>query len=302
MPNWLLSSGHTACAGCGEALGINLMLNALGPNVIIANATGCSEIFTSRYPQSAWQVPWIHSLFENTPAVASGIEAALKAMGREKEATVIALGGDGAIADIGFGALSGTFERGHNVLAICMDNEAYMNTGIQRSGLTPLFARTTTSPPGKESWGNQTPKKDMTAIAAVHGVRYVATATDGYHRDLKRKFKRAKEIEGPKFIHVLVPCPLGWGHDTNLTIKISRLSVQTGLFPLYEMEDGRITNVMTFSKKVPVEDYLRLQRRFDHLFKDEAGKEMIARLQAAADSNIARFGMIREKKAEKTEE
>jgi len=291
MKEKLLSAGHTACAGCGEALGIKLLLEALGPKVIIANATGCSEIFTSRYPESAWNVPWIHSLFENTAAVASGIEAALKVLGRENEAQVVAQGGDGAMGDIGFGSLSGMFERGHNVLAITLDNEAYMNTGIQRSGLTPLDARTTTSPPGEVSWGNVTAKKDMPQIVAAHGVKYVATATVGYFRDLEKKVKKSLEVKGPKYIQILVPCPLGWRHDPAMTIKISKLAVDTCIYPLIEIEDGKLTNVVKVSSKKPVEEYLKLQGRFKHLFQKEGGKEEIARIQALADANAAKYNL-----------
>jgi len=294
MSENLLASGHTACAGCGEALGIKLLMQALGPNTIIANATGCSEIFTSLYPRSAWKVPWIHSLFENAPAVASGIEVALKALGRENEAQVVAIGGDGAMADIGFGALSGMLERGHNILAICLDNEAYMNTGIQRSGLTPLYASTTTSPAGKISHGNETLKKDLPSIIAAHGTKYVATTTVAYPRDIEKKVKKALEVKGSKYIHILVPCPLGWGHEINMTITISRLAVQTGLFPLYEMENGVITSVFKIGKKVPVEEYLKLQKRFRHLFNDKSGAEEIQKIQSIADANIARLGLMAE--------
>ncbi len=658
MSENLLSPGHTACSGCGEALGMKLILNAAGPNVIVANATGCSEIFTSRYPESAWGVPWVHSLFENTAAVASGIEAALKALGRENEAQVIAQGGDGGMADIGFGALSGMFERGHNVLTITLDNEAYMNclstssmimtkdglkrildikvgdevaafeqkthnlaykrctgifdngikdvyelktryhsikatanhpflvlkrngrggknnfiwrtleeirpadevvtlkmipeeksyefvfkkaekgdykvnkinpieipkksspeimkylgiyvgdgwtreekaevgfalpedsierreflnlhsrlfksklsfgkiyiyipsvnlarfisslgfkkgaknktipdwlftiplkeresfidglmlpdgykfngswryvssssellkrlkslaqitgfrvgkihwqrvekgrkcvkrellrdtgfgyicmskrkqpdvnkwpsqtryrnfladtkhfdtekvieiryigkeptldlrvegehnfiadgivvhnTGIQRSGLTPFDARTTTSPPGELSWGNITPKKDMPQIAVAHGVGYVATATVAYFKDLEKKIKKALTIKGPKYIQVLVPCPLGWQYDPSLTIRVSKLAVETCIFPLFEIEKGKLTNVVKISAKKPVEEYLNLQGRYKHLFAKEEGKEEIAKIQAIADENARRYGLV----------
>jgi pyruvate ferredoxin oxidoreductase beta subunit len=292
MSDNILASGHTACAGCGEALGIKLILNAAGPNIIVANATGCSEIFSSRYPESAWGIPWVHSLFENTAAVASGIEAALKALGRENEANVIAQGGDGGMADIGFGALSGMFERGHNILAITLDNEAYMNTGVQRSGLTPFNARTTTSPPGELSWGNITPKKDMPQIAVAHGVSYVATATVAYFKDLEKKIKKALTIKGPKYIQVLVPCPLGWQHDPSLTIRISKLAVETCIYPLIEIEDGKLTNVVKVTSKKPVEEYLKLQGRYKHLFGREGANEHLAKIQAIADENAKRYGLV----------
>lgn len=295
--NNLFAPGHTACTGCGEALGARLVLNAAGPNTIATCATGCLEVFSSRYPQSSWEIPWIHSLFENAAAVASGVAAALKAMGKDDEIHVIAQGGDGGTADIGLQALSGMLERGDNVLYICYDNEAYMNTGVQRSGLTPLDAHTTTSPAGKQSWGNKTNKKDMPAIAAAHHIPYVATASVGYPQDLEKKVKKALSIKGPKYIHLYVPCPLGWGSDPALTIKIAKLVVETGLFPLYEMENGKITNVKRLAKRKPVVEYLKLQKRFAHLFKSEEGKKEIERIQALADELAERFGIDARKKA-----
>lgn len=291
----LFAPGHTACTGCGEALGMKLLMEVLGPNVIIANATGCSEIFTTRYPQSAWRVPWIHSLFENSSAVASGIEVALKAMGRDGEARVVNIGGDGALADIGMGSWSGMLERGHDILTILLDNEAYMNTGIQRSSMTPLGASTTTSPSGKESLGSNTNKKDMIDIAIAHRVKYVATATVGYPMDLKKKVEKAMTIKGPRFLHFLVPCPLGWRFPSELTIQISKLAVQTGIFPLVEYEDGKLTKANTISKKTPVEEYLKLQGRFRHLFASETGKHEIELIQKIADANIEKYNLVQNK-------
>lgn len=287
----LLASGHTACSGCGEALGARLVINAAGSNVIIANPTGCLEIFTSRYPQSAWEVPWIHSLFENGPAVGTGIRAALKALGREDEAKVIVQGGDGGIGDIGFGSLSGMFERNDDALCICYDNEAYMNTGIQRSGLTPFDARTTTTPSGKVSWGNPKQKKDLPQIAAAHHISYVATATVAYPKDLEKKVKKALSITGSKYLQIHVPCPLGWAHDPSLTIKIAKLAVQTGLYPIIEIENGELTNVRKIPSRKPVEEYLKLQGRFRHLFATADGQEQIKRIQAIADENVKRYGL-----------
>jgi pyruvate ferredoxin oxidoreductase beta subunit len=266
-------------------------MNAAGPNIIVANATGCLEVFTTRDPQSSWEVPWIHSLFENAAAVASGIEAALKALGRKNEAKVIAQGGDGGTADIGMGALSGMFERGHDVLYVCYDNEAYMNTGIQRSSLTPLDSRTTTSPSGEVSWGNITGKKDLPGIAVAHGVPYVATTSVAYPKDIEKKVKKALTIKGPKYIQVQVPCPLGWYYDPAQTITVARLAQQTGLFPIFEIENGQVTSVMKIGVVKPVEEYLKIQGRFRHLFQKEGGKEEIKRIQALADGNIKRFGL-----------
>ena len=291
MDKHALMAGHRACAGCGEALGARLAIDAVGENVIVANATGCLEVFGTKYPESAWTVPWIHSLFENAAAVASGIEAGLKALGKADSVHVVAQGGDGGTADIGFGALSGMFERGHNLLYICYDNEAYMNTGIQRSGLTPFDARTTTSPPGKRSWGNDTMKKDLPAIAAAHGVPYVATASVAYPHDIQAKVKRALKVRGPKYIQIHVPCPLGWGFEPHLTVEIARLAIQTGLYPIYEMENGKITRVRAVAKRAPVEDYLRPQARFRHLFRTPGGDQEIHRIQEIADANAERFGL-----------
>jgi pyruvate ferredoxin oxidoreductase beta subunit len=291
MDKHALMAGHRACAGCGEALGARLAIDAIGDKVIVANATGCLEVFSSKWPESAWGVPWIHSLFENAPAVASGIEAGLKALGKADEITVVAQGGDGGTADIGFGALSGMFERGHNVIYLCYDNEAYMNTGVQRSGLTPFDARTTTSPPGERSWGNETMKKDLPAIAAAHGVPYVATASVAFPHDVQAKVKRALKVKGPKYLQVHVPCPLGWGFDPGLTVEIAKLAVQTGLYPLFEMENGRVVRVKGVAKRAPVEEYLRPQARFRHLFTTPGGDEQIRQIQAIADANAAKYGL-----------
>jgi len=288
----LLAPGHKACAGCGEALAARIIMDAAGPDIIVTAATGCLEVFSTLYPQSAWKMPWIHSLFENSSAVAAGIEVALKALGRENEAKVIAQGGDGATADIGVGCLSGMFERGHDVLYICYDNEAYMNTGIQRSGLTPFEASTTTSPSGEISWGNKTDKKPMPEIAAAHKIPYVATATVGYIKDLEKKVKKALSIKGPKYLQVHCPCPLGWAHDPSLTIKVAKMAVQTGLIPIFEMENGKITSVRKIAKKRPVEEYLKLQARFRHLFKKIGGEEEIKRIQQIADNNIKKYGLM----------
>jgi len=292
MAKSLLAPGHTACLGCGEALAARLVINAAGPNTIIAEATGCLEIISSRYPESAWEVPWIHSLFDNTAAVAAGIEAALQATGRAGQVNVLSQGGDGATADIGFGPLSGAWERGHDVLHICYDNEAYMNTGVQRSGLTPFHARTSTSPPGKLSLGNPTLKKDMPAIALAHGVPYVATSSAAFPRDIERKVKKALSIRGPKYLQIHVPCPLGWGFDPSQTVEMGKLAVQTGLYPIFEYENGVLTGSMKVKPR-PVEDYLKAQVRFRHLFaaKGEALEEQIRAIQQIADANLVKYQM-----------
>jgi pyruvate ferredoxin oxidoreductase beta subunit len=290
MEKHALMAGHRACAGCGEALGARLAIDAIGENVIIANNTGCLEVFGTKWPESAWTVPWIHSLFENASAVASGIDAGLKVMGKREGVTIVAQGGDGGTADIGFGAMSGMLERGHDILYFCFDNEAYMNTGIQRSGLTPFDARTTTSPPGKQSWGNDTMKKDLPAIVAAHGA-YVSVASAGYPHDLQAKVKRALKVKGPKYIQVHVPCPLGWGFASHLTLEMGRLAVLSGLYPLYDIENGQIVRVKAVPKRVPVEAYLKPQTRYAHLFKSPGGAEQLKAIQAIADANAVKFGL-----------
>jgi len=289
----LLAPGHRACAGCGEALAARLIMDAAGSNTIVATTTGCLEVFSTPYPESAWKVAWIHSLFENSSAVAAGIEVGLRALGREAGINIIAQGGDGATADIGIGCLSGMFERCHNILYICYDNEAYMNTGVQRSGLTPFDSHTSTSPSGSVSWGNPTEKKPLPQIAAAHGIPYVAVATASYYVDLQNKVKKALSIKGPKYLQVHSPCPLGWAHKPEDTIEIGRLAVLTGLYPIYEMEKGEITKVRKLGKKrLPVEAYLKPQGRFRHLFSKPEGKEEIRRIQKIADGNIERFGLV----------
>jgi pyruvate ferredoxin oxidoreductase beta subunit len=246
---------------------------ALGKDVIIANATGCMEIVSSPFPHTSWEVPWIHTLFENTAAVASGIEGALTVLQRkkkisEKEITVVGMGGDGGTSDIGLQALSGALERGHNFLYVCFDNEAYMNTGIQRSSATPFGAMTTTSPPGKVSMGQKTQKKNMPAIAVAHNIPYVATANPSYPRDLINKVKKAKTIKGAKYLHVYSVCPTGWRSAPERSIQLGKLAVETGLFPLYEVENGQYRLTKKVSKIKPLDEYLKLQGRFRHLTED----------------------------------
>ncbi|RLI34056.1 pyruvate synthase subunit beta [Candidatus Bathyarchaeota archaeon] len=283
--------GHRACQGCGLALATRLAMKALGPNTIVATATGCLEVISSPYPYTSWAVPWIHVAFENAAAVASGIEAALKALMRKgvlepKKINVVAMAGDGGTADIGLQALSGALERWHDFVYICLDNEAYMNTGIQRSGTTPYMAWTTTSPVGKILRGKWTVKKNMPAIAAAHGIPYVATATVAYPLDLVNKVKRAAETEGPAYIHILCPCTPGWRISNEITIKISRLAVQTGFFPLYEIVNGELKVTVKPGKRKPVAEYLKLQGRFRHLTDED-----IAKIQEHVDRECAKLGI-----------
>ncbi len=265
--------GHRACIGCGEALAVRHVCKALGDNVIIANATGCMEIVSSQLPYTSWSVPWIHTLFENTAAVASGIEAALKVMNRKGTRTlpdvkVVAMAGDGGTSDIGLQALSGALERGHNFLYICFDNEAYMNTGVQRSSSTPYGASTTTSPAGKMSIGQFSWKKNMPAIVAAHNIPYVATASPSYFEDLMTKVRKGVATKGPAYIHILSVCPIGWRSPPELSVRMGRLAVETGMFPLYEIENGKYKLSLDLPELRPVADYLKLQGRFRHLSED----------------------------------
>ena len=293
-----ITSGHRACQGCGEALGaryaLDAAMRACDGNLIVANATGCLEVFSTPYPETSWQVPWLHSLFGNAPSVATGIAAALRAQGRE-DIRVIAQGGDGGTVDIGMGALSGMFERNDDVLYICYDNEAYMNTGVQRSGATPPTARTnTTQVVGPEPGNVFGQGKDMPRIAMAHGIPYVATATVADLRDLEDKVTKAMSVRGARYLHVLVPCPLGWGSASKDTVRLARLAKESGLFPVYEAEYGEISSVSKIRRPVGVEEYLRPQRRYAHLFGDPGHPEMLAALQGMAEGNIVRYGLIDE--------
>jgi len=289
-----LEAGHRACQGCGQSLAARLVTEAAGPDVIVANATGCLEVFTTSWPQTAWRIPWIHSLFANTAAVASGIEAALKKQGRATK--VMAFAGDGGTFDIGFQALSGMIERGHNVLFVCFDNEGYMNTGVQRSGSTPHAASTTTSPAGVHSTGKRHLKKDVLQIVAAHHLPYAATASVAFPRDLYAKVRRAIGVEGPTFLQILSPCPLGWRHDSEATIEVARLAVETGFFPVVEIERGYVTGVMPIRQRKPIVEYLKLQGRFRHLLGDDPhAVQERAHLQALADRNIEVYGLLGER-------
>ncbi len=272
-----VAPGHSFCIGCGEALALRLACKALGKNIIIASVTGCIEISTSPLPYTSWKVPWMHTLFENAAAVISGTEAGLKILMKkgkmpERDITCVAMAGDGGTSDIGLQSLSGAFERNHNFLYLCFDNEAYMNTGIQRSSATPYGASTTTAPAGKFSIGQITWKKDMGKIAVAHNIPYVATACPSYPFDLMNKVKKGGEVKGPAYVHIFSPCPTGWRHPTDLTIEIGRLAVETGIFPLYEVENGLYKLNVDRPKLKPVEEYLKPQGRFRHLPDGEIEK------------------------------
>ncbi len=294
-----ITSGHRACQGCGEALGARYALDsamrATDGDLVAVNATGCLEVFTTPYPETSWQIPWLHSLFGNAPAVASGVAAGLRRLGRDN-VRVVAQGGDGGTVDIGFGCLSGMFERNDDVLYVCYDNEAYMNTGVQRSSATPPTARTATTPAVGDAPGNVFGTgKNLPQIAMAHNIPYVATATVADLHDLEAKVTKAMGMHGARYIHIMVPCPLGWGSKSEDTIKVARLAMECGLFPLFEAEHGEVTAVKKIRRQVPVEAYLRLQRRFAHLFKKGAeDHERIAHIQRMADANIKRYGLLRD--------
>jgi len=290
--------GHRACIGCGEALALRLAAKALGSDVIIVNATGCMEVIASPLPWTSWDVPWIHTLFENAAAVASGVEAGMKAMMRKgkrevRPIKVAAIAGDGGTSDIGLQALSGALERGHDFVYICLDNEAYMNTGIQRSSSTPYGASTTTAPAGKKSIGQTTWKKNMPAIAAAHDIPYVATASPSYPFDLMDKVAKAISTPGPAYVHVLSVCPTGWRSAPDLSIRLGRLAVETAIFPIYEVENGKYKLTFDPPKLRPVTDYLKLQGRFRHLTPEDIDKiqkrvvEEYEKLKAKARLGVA---------------
>jgi pyruvate ferredoxin oxidoreductase beta subunit len=301
-----LDSGHRACQGCGEALGaryaLDAAMRAANGGVVVVNATGCLEVFSTPFPETSWRIPWLHSLFGNAPAVASGVAAALRAKGRS-DVRVVGQAGDGGTVDIGFGCLSGMFERNDDVLFVCYDNEAYMNTGVQRSGATPPAARTaTTEAIGPDPGAPFGQGKDLPRLAMAHGIPYVATATVADLHDLEAKVERAMSFRGARYLHVLVPCPLGWGARPRDTVKLARLAVETGLFPMLEAEHGDVTGIAAIRRLVPVEAYLSLQGRYRHLFEPRnadgtpARAETIARIQSIADRNIERYGLCADRR------
>lgn len=282
----LFTSGHRACPGCGGAITLNQVLEVGGPNTIIGMSTGCMEVVSTIYPYTAWAIPYIHVAFENVAAVISGVESAYKVFKRKGKITkkwnLIAIGGDGGTYDIGFQALSGAIERGHDFLYICYDNEAYMNTGIQRSSATPRGAHTTTSPAGTVIPGKLQPRKDLTQIVAAHGAPYVAQAIPSHWADLTRKVRKALDTQGPTFINVLSPCPPGWRYPADKTIEIARLAVESKFWPLYEIVDGEYKLNYRPRKEISIEEWMKLQGRFAHLFTPE-NKHIISECQAEVD-------------------
>ncbi len=294
-----INPGHNACAGCGQLSAVQAVMRALDKNTILTNATGCLEVTTTAYPQSAWNLPWIHSLFENASPMASGIRAALKQQGK-KDIKVIAQGGDGATYDIGLGLISGMWERNDNVLYICYDTESYSNTGIQASGSTPLGADTTTSPASNCEDQNICPllpgskqsKKNMLGIALAHNLKYIAQSTAGFPDDITSKVKKALSINGPAYIQILTPCIPGWNIGLDMAVTMGKLAVQTGLYPLLEYTNGQLTATSKVIKPTPrVEEYLKPQGRFAHLFKNKDYQQYIAEIQKIADDNIQKYNL-----------
>lgn len=270
----LLSRGHRLCPGCGAPIIVRQVLLAVDTPVVVACPTGCLEVATTIYPYTAWKIPWIHCAFENAAATLSGVETAyrsLKKQGKVKEdIRFIAFGGDGGTYDIGLQALSGALERGHRMLYVCYDNEAYMNTGIQRSSASPRGAHTTTSPPGKAiPEGKSENRKNLTEIVVAHNIPYVAQASPAYHMDLIKKVQKALAVDGPSFINVFSPCPRGWRYPADKTIEIAKLAVLTGFWPLYEVENGEYRITYKPKKKRPLREFLEVQGRFRHLLGEE---------------------------------
>ena len=286
-----LAPGHRFCAGCGEPIVIRQILNAIDEPVVVGTATGCAEIATSVYPYTAWNVPWIHNAFENVATTISGAEAMYRSLVRqgkipERDIRFIAIGGDGATYDIGLQFLSGALERGHRFIYVCLNNEAYMNTGIQRSSATPMGAHTTTSPagtviPGKVQW-----RKPLTEIIAAHHIPYVAQASPSHWRDLMEKARKAAAVDGPSFINVLSDCNRGWRHGTETTIEVMRLAVETCYWPLFEVENDVWKLNYKPREKKPVEEWLKMQGRFQHLFQPQF-KHVIEEIQAKVDEEWA---------------
>lgn len=285
LNNKFISPGHNACAGCGQLVAAQAVMRGLNKDVIISNATGCLEVTSTAYPQSAWGLPWIHSLFENAAAVGSGINAALKQK-NNKQTKVVVQGGDGGTYDIGIGLISGMWERGENILYVCYDTEAYSNTGMQASGATPYGSSTTTTPDGSQAIGSTQVKKDMIAIALAHGVQYAAQSTAGYPDDITAKIKKALATTGPSYIQILSPCAPGWKIGSEEAVKMGKLAAQTGLYPLLEYGNGKLSASSINSKFTakPVEEYLKKQGRFKHLKPED-----IAVIQKEANKNIIKY-------------
>ena len=305
-----ITSGHRLCAGCAEPINAKFALAAIKEPVVVINATSCLEVATTIYPYTAWQVPWIHNAFENASATASGIIEAYKVILKKKpkdrpkwakdlpeNIKFVVFGGDGGTYDIGLQSLSGALERGHQFLYVCYDNEAYMNTGNQRSGATPRGSHTTTSPSGEVQQGKNEFRKDLTAIIEGHHINYVAQSSLSNFADLTKKIARALEVEGPSFLNLLSPCPRSWGFDSSQTVRIADLGVRTNFWPLYEIDRGKFILSYEPKEKLPITDWLKPQKRFKHLFKP-GNEKIIREIQEHVDKEFAKI----KKKAENCEE
>ena len=284
-----LTNGHRMCPGCGAPTAVHQGLMGVESPVVVVNATGCLEVSTTVYPFSSWRVPWIHTAFENAGAGVSGVEAAyvaLKKRGKiDKEIKFVAFGGDGGTYDIGLQSLSGALERGQDFTYICYNNGGYMNTGAQRSSATPKGANATTSPAGTVSAGKPQKPKDLTAIVEAHHIPYVAQTTLYNATDVAEKVKRAVETPGPAFVNILVPCVLFWGIDPSLQQDICKLAADTRFWPVYEVVDGVWNLTYKPKKRVPIEEFLKPQARFRHLFKGDGSKAMLQEIQADVDAD-----------------
>lgn len=282
-----LTAGHRLCPGCGASIAARQVLMGADGNIVAGLATGCLEVATTIYPFTAWNIPVIHNAFENVAATISGAETAyrsLKKQGKiEDEIKFAAFGGDGGTYDIGLQSLSGALERGHDFTYVCYDNEAYMNTGIQRSGATPEGASTTTAPAGKESEGKPQFRKDLTAIVVAHNIPYAAQSTIGFWKDLVSKSEKAFNTQGPSFLNVLSMCHRGWRFRPEDTIEVSRLAVETCFWPLYEVVDGEYRLTYRPKEKLPITEWLKIQGRFSHLFEPEEDTAMIQSIQDEVD-------------------
>ncbi len=295
-----LASGHRMCPGCAAPIIARMVMHATEKDIVVANATGCLEVSTTIYPYTAWKVPWIHNAFENAAATLSGVETAYRVLkkkgkiSKDKEIKFVAFGGDGGTYDIGLQSISGTFERGHNLVYVCYDNEAYMNTGVQRSSATPKGTATKTTPVGELSNGKPQYRKDMTEVVVNHGIPYVAQASPANWADLLKKAEKAFNAEGPAFLNIISPCVPGWGYNSKDTISIAKLAVDTCVWPLYEVENGKYTiNFDPKDKKKQVTEWFKSQSRFSHLLQPK-NAALVQEIQADIDRKWDRLKKMQE--------
>lgn len=273
------ASGHTGCAGCCNAIALRSVLKAAGKDTIVVIATGCTEVYSTPYPMTSWKIPCIHNAFENAASTASGVEAVLKKLGKKTKVLVVA--GDGSTYDIGFQALSGMVERGHDICYVCINNQAYMNTGVQQSGATPKYADTTTTPRENKIHGKMQLKKPLTKIIAAHGNVYVANTNLAFPLDLFKKVKKGLDFKGPAYIDVFCPCPTGWKFDPSMTVEVAKKGFETGFNVLYEIIDGKLVVNREPSNKKPIKEFLDLQGRFKGLSSSE-----ISEIQKNVDEEL----------------